>query len=63
MIMTTIPAGMLFAFAIVILVIIAVTILIMWLLDIGIFKNETTQYKDHQNPPNLDLILTELSLV
>ena len=61
--MTTIPAEMLFAFAIAILVIIAMAFLIMWLLDIGIFKNETTQHRDHQKAPNLELILTELSLV
>ena len=61
--MTTIPAEMLFAFAIAILVIIAMAFLIMWLLDIGIFKNETTQHRDHQKAPNLELILTDLSLV
>ena len=64
MIMTTIPAEMLFAyFAIAILVIIAMAILITWLLDIGIFKNETTQHRDHQKAPNLEPILFELSLV
>ena len=61
--MTTIPAEMLFAFAIAILVIIAMAFVIMWLLDIGIFKNETTQHSDHQKAPNLELILTDLSLV
>ena len=61
--MTTYPAEMLFAFAIAILVIIAMAFLIMWLLDIGIFKNETTQHRDHQKAPNLELILTDLSLV
>ena len=61
--MTTIPAELLFAFAIAILVIIAMAFLIMWLLDIGIFKNETTQHRDHQEAPNLELILTKLSLV
>ena len=62
--MTTIPAEMLFAFAIAILVIIAMAFVIMWLLDIGIFKNETTQQqRDHQKAPNLELILTDLSLV
>ena len=61
---TTIPAEMLFAyFAIAILVIIAMAILITWLLDIGIFKNETTQHRDHQKAPNLEPILFELSLV
>ena len=61
--MTTIPAEMLYAFAIAILVIIAMAFLIMWLLDIGIFKNETTQHRDHQKAPNLEPILFELSLV
>ena len=50
-----------FAFAI--LVIIAMAFLIMWLLDIGIFKNENTQHRDHQKAPNLEPILIELSLV
>ena len=62
--LTTIPAEMLFAFAsCAILVIIAMAFLIMWLLDIGIFKNETTQHRDHQKAPNLEPILIELSLV
>ena len=63
MIMTAIPAAIIFAFANAILVIIAMAFLIMWFLDIRIFKNETTQHRDHQKAPNLELILNELSLV
>ena len=63
MITTAIPAAIIFAFANAILVIIAMAFLIMWFLDIRIFKNETTQHRDHQKAPNLELILNELSLV
>ena len=63
MITTAIPAAIIFAFANAILVIIAMAFLIMWFLDIRSFKNETTQHRDHQKAPNLELILNELSLV
>ena len=63
MIMTAIPAAIISAFAVAMLVIIAMAFLIMWLLDLCVFKNETTQVRDHHKPPNFELVLNELSLV